>query len=105
MNIIKRSLVAIGLLIFALNSLAQDKREIKNIAFFLQENAEILDFAGPMEVLVIAGYNVYTVAETQKPISAMHALKVLPDYTIANAPTPDIVVFVGGGDLATAKKR
>ena len=83
----------------------QDKTDIKNIAIFLQDNVEILDFAGPMEVFVVAGYNVYTVAETTEPLKAMHSLTVVPDYSLENAPVPDIIVFVGGGDIAVAKKE
>ena len=84
---------------------AQPSKNIKDIAIFLQSNVEILDFAGPMEVFIAAGYNVYTVAESTQPMKAMHSLTVVPDYTLENAPTPDIVVFVGGGDIATSKKQ
>ncbi len=81
------------------------KNNINNIAIFLQDNVEILDFAGPLEVFLVAGFNVYTVAETSDPLLAMHSLKVIPDYAIENAPIPDIVVFVGGGDIGLSKKK
>ncbi|EZH73361.1 hypothetical protein ATO12_20385 [Aquimarina atlantica] len=76
---------------------------MKNIAIYLQDNIEILDFAGPMEVFVVAGFNVYTVAKTTQPMKAMHYLTVVPDYSIDNAPIPDIAVFVGGGNLSATK--
>ncbi|WP_350284777.1 DJ-1/PfpI family protein [uncultured Croceitalea sp.] len=98
----KKSIIPLLLLVLTINATAQ-KGEIKNIAIYLQKNAEILDFAGPMEVFIIAGFNVYTVAETTEPIRAMHAMTVIPDYSIDNAPIPDIITFVGGGDLNDAK--
>ncbi|MEM6813026.1 MAG: DJ-1/PfpI family protein [Bacteroidota bacterium] len=91
-------------LLWAISVNAQ-KTDIKNIAIYLQDNVEILDFAGPMEVFIVAGYNVYTVAKTTKPMKAMHYLTVVPDYSMDNAPTPDIVVFVGGGDINAAKDQ
>ncbi|BFP40329.1 hypothetical protein FGF1_11740 [Flavobacteriaceae bacterium GF1] len=98
----KKVWVSLFVLLLATATNAQ-KMDIKNIAIYLQDNVEILDFAGPMEVFIIAGYNVYTVAKTTKPMKAMHYLTVVPDYSIANAPIPDVVVFVGGGDIAAAK--
>ena len=100
----KKVILIIFLSLNTIQVISQQKNAIEDIAIFLQNNVEILDFAGPMEVFLIAGFNVYTVAETNAPITAMHSLKVIPDYSIANAPTPDIVVFVGGGDLALAEK-
>ncbi|MEM8937958.1 MAG: DJ-1/PfpI family protein [Bacteroidota bacterium] len=87
---------------------AQNKKtEIKNIAIYLQDNVEILDFAGPMEVFAVAGFNVYTVAETKELMKSLNVLTVLPDYGLndPNIPTPDIIAFVGGGDLGEAKNE
>ncbi|MEO0731957.1 MAG: DJ-1/PfpI family protein [Bacteroidota bacterium] len=75
----------------------------KKVAIYLQDNVEILDFAGPMEVFLVAGFEVYTVATTSAPLKAMHTLAITPDYSLADAPAPDILVFVGGGDVAAAK--
>lgn len=86
---------------------AQSKSDIKNIAIYLQDNVEILDFAGPMEVFAVAGFNVYTVAETKEPMKSLNVLTVIPDYGLddPNIPTPDIIAFVGGGDLREAKNE
>ena len=68
----------------------------KTIAFYLQEGVEVLDFAGPMEVFDYAGYGVFTVSKTKKPILSQGILKVMPDYSIADAPKSDILAFFGG---------
>ncbi len=87
--------------------MGQSKSEIKNIAIYLQDNVEILDFAGPMEVFAVAGFNVYTVAETKEPMKSLNVLTVLPDYALDDPkiPTPDVIAFVGGGDLSEAKNE
>ena len=86
---------------------AQSKSAIKNIAIYLQDNVEILDFAGPMEVFAVAGFNVYTIAETKEPMKSLNVLTVLPDYALndPNIPRPDVIAFVGGGDLSEAKNE
>src|SRR6185369_5875070 len=40
-------------------------------------------------------FNVYIVSKTTEPLNAQ-GLKVVPNYSIANAPKPDIVIFPGG---------
>jgi transcriptional regulator GlxA family with amidase domain len=66
------------------------------IAFYLQNGIEILDFAGPMEVFVDAGYKVFTVSKTKDPIYAQGVLKIVPDYSIEDAPPSDVLAFFGG---------
>jgi transcriptional regulator GlxA family with amidase domain len=75
----------------------------RNVAILLFDGVEVLDFAGPFEVFSVAGrrddldpFNVYTVAETGRPILARNELSVNPRYTIDNCPAPDIVVVPGG---------
>lgn len=68
----------------------------KTIAFYLQDGVEVLDFAGPMEVFAYAGYKVFTVSKTKKPIQSQGILTVVPDYSIADAPEADILAFFGG---------
>jgi transcriptional regulator GlxA family with amidase domain len=69
--------------------------------------AEVLDWAGPSEVFAVAAsearngdalaFNVYTVSKTTDLVVSQGFIDVKPDYSIATAPTPDIVVFPGGG--------
>ncbi len=66
------------------------------IAFYLQPGVEVLDFAGPMEVFAYAGYEIFTVSETKEPILSQGILKIIPDYSIKDAPQADILVFFGG---------
>ena len=72
------------------------KNSKMKIAFYLQPGVEILDFAGPMEVFAYAGYEVYTVSETKEPILSQGILKIIPDYSIKDAPAADILAFFGG---------
>nr|WP_294934890.1 DJ-1/PfpI family protein [uncultured Flavobacterium sp.] len=66
------------------------------ICFYLQDNVELLDFAGPMEVFTVAGFNVFTVSRTKDKITSQGVLTILPDYSIENAPPSDVMVFFGG---------
>ncbi|NOT73870.1 MAG: DJ-1/PfpI family protein [Cyclobacteriaceae bacterium] len=66
------------------------------VAFYLQDGVEVLDFAGPMEVFAYAGFKVFTVSKTTSPILSQGILKIIPDYSIANAPESDMIAFFGG---------
>lgn len=81
-------------------SMAEYKSRINakpiTIAFYLQDNVEVLDFAGPMEVFIVAGFNVVTVSKTDKPIRSKTVLFITPDYAIKDAPKSDILVVFGG---------
>ena len=74
------------------------KKEEKrlDIAFYLQNGVEILDFAGPMEVFSYAGFNVFTVSKTKEPIVSQGILKIIPDFSIDDAPPSEILAFFGG---------
>lgn len=72
------------------------------ICFYLYDGIEVLDFAGPMEVFSYAGFKVITVAKTKNPILAQGILKVIPDYSIADAPLTDIFAVFGGDDGVAA---
>jgi transcriptional regulator GlxA family with amidase domain len=79
----------------------------KNVAIVIYNGVEVLDFTGPAEVFVSAGniaanaqekaFNVYTVSKTKAPIVSQGFLDVMPDYSIADSPKPDIIVLPGGG--------
>ncbi len=80
--------------------------EQTNVAIVIYEGTEILDFGGPAEVLQAAGnfagdgitsaLNVYTVAKTRDPIVSQGFIRIVPQYSIADAPRPDIIVIPGG---------
>ena len=77
-----------------------------NLAIVIYKRAEPLDWAGPFEVYNDAAafgqlggqkaFNVYTVSTKKEPID-LQGLMVVPNYSIDDAPKPDIVVVPGGG--------
>lgn len=81
------------------------KNYTRNVAVVVYENAEPLDWTGPFEVYNDAAqfggannepaFNVYIVSKTTAPVNAQ-GLHVVPQYSIADAPKPDIVIFPGG---------
>ena len=84
------------------------------VAFLISDGAVMIDFAGPWEVFQDVHiptrenhmpFRLYTVAETTKPIRASGGMKIVPDYTIANAPPPKIVVIPAQSELSSATKE
>jgi putative intracellular protease/amidase len=86
------------------------KKDHYNIAVFLYEGMELLDFAGPTEVFsATSGFNVYSVSVDGKPlecnVTGAILNKITPDYAMDNAPLPDVVIFPGGGTGPIAKNQ
>lgn len=80
----------------ALIANAQQKTKY-NVAIFLYQGVELLDFAGPGEVFSSTkGFNVYTVSIDGSEILSQGFVTVKPQYSIDNAPAPDIIVLPGG---------
>jgi putative intracellular protease/amidase len=88
----------------ALTAFADTKT--RNVAIYIYDGAEILDFTGPAEVLAAASHhvsheapplNLFTVGKTKAPITSQGFLKLTPDYSIADAPRVDVLVIGGGG--------
>lgn len=76
---------------------------MRNVAILIFDEVEVLDFAGPFEVFAVTKgrdeerpFNVYTVAEKEGVVLARNNLSINPHYTIADCPTPDILVVPGG---------
>jgi transcriptional regulator GlxA family with amidase domain len=81
------------------------RREPVNVAFVLTANANVVDFAGPWEVFqdtmipeLGAGmddqmpFRLYTVSDSRQPVELTGGLRIVPDHTFADAPSPDVVV-------------
>ncbi len=72
----------------------------RNVAIFVHEGVELLDFAGPGEVFAAAqfgqAFRVYTVAATRDPIKSQGFLTITPEFTLADCPKPDLIVLPGG---------
>lgn len=77
------------------------------VAFAISEGVQVIDFTGPWEVfqdvMLKSGhadegmdhhmpFELFTVSETMEKVVATGGLKIMPDYTLANAPAPKIVV-------------
>ena len=86
-----------GMTLIRKSSLKIDKpkKEI-SICFYLQDNVEVLDFAGPLEVFRVAGFNVFTVSKTKDKITSQGSLTIIPNYSIKDAPASNVMVFFGG---------
>jgi len=95
------------------NSLTPPAHGSIPVAFFISEGAVMIDFAGPWEVFqdvnipgrAGAAFRLYTVAATAKPIHASGGMKIVPDYTIANAPAPKVIVIPAQSPLSEATKQ
>jgi transcriptional regulator GlxA family with amidase domain len=76
----------------------------RNLAIFIFDEVEILDFAGPFEIFSVTGlrsggeapFNVSTIAE-KSTITARNGLQITPTYLIENSPKFDIILIPGGG--------
>ncbi|HEX4331803.1 MAG TPA: DJ-1/PfpI family protein [Usitatibacter sp.] len=75
------------------------------VAFVVSEGANVIDFSGPWEVFQDtsrpgteeSGFRLFTVSEARLPITLTGGLKIVPDYTFADAPPADIVVVGANG--------
>jgi transcriptional regulator GlxA family with amidase domain len=82
-----------------------------NVGILIFDDIEVLDFAGPFEVLSRtrtepglasrrsdedAPFNVYTVAKTYDPVTASGGLTVLPRCSFIDAPPIDLLLVPGG---------
>jgi putative intracellular protease/amidase len=77
----------------------------KKVAILVFNSVEIIDYTGPWEVFGGAGYDVYTVAETKAPVTTAMGMTVVPNYTFADAPQPDILLVPGGGVRKTQNSQ
>ena len=80
---------------------------LASVAILVFNGVEIIDFSGPYEMFGAAGYDVYTVAATKDPVTTAMGMTVVPKYTFADAPAPDVLLVPGGGvkGAATASPR
>lgn len=83
------------------------KREMKTVAILLFDSVELMDFAGPAEVFIVAergrAFRVVTVAESTKPLKTMGGITVMPDFSFENAPQADVLIVPGGNTSAIGK--
>ena len=108
---VSRTLTATALAVFARAGRAADKatqlerlpdRRTTKIAFLLGDHANVIDTAGPWEVFqdvevdALVGkrspFELYTVGPSEEVLTMTGGLRVLPNYSIANAPQPNVIV-------------
>ena len=81
-----------------------------NIGIYIYENAEVLDFSGPFEVLSTANrlannsWNVFLVAESLSLVQARGGFSVQPHYSFDSHPNIDVLIVVGGIHTDEVKK-
>jgi putative intracellular protease/amidase len=82
------------------NSLKPPAKGEIPVAFVISQGAVIIDFCGPWEVfrdVNIPGreapFRLYTVSDKTDPITAGGGMKIVPNYTFANAPAPKVIVI------------
>src|SRR5213592_1592275 len=79
------------------------------VAFIIGRGAETIDFAGPWEAFQFAYrpsssamsmedmelFQLYTVSDSNEPVRVSGGMRIIPDYTYADAPDPKVVVIHG----------
>jgi transcriptional regulator GlxA family with amidase domain/YHS domain-containing protein len=70
------------------------------VAFVLGKDAEVLDFAGPLEVFATAStadgkplFAPYMLAVSKAPVTVGGGMQVLPDHEFKSAPQPKLIVI------------
>jgi putative intracellular protease/amidase len=95
MKFVKNKAYLLIALILILANSAFGQTPPKTVAIVLYNGVQIIDFTGPYEVLGIE-FKVVTVAAKAGVITTTEDMKVVPDYTVENCPSPDIIVIPGG---------
>jgi putative intracellular protease/amidase/YHS domain-containing protein len=84
-------------------------RPRKNVALFIFDGMELLDFAGPAEVFASAGhgraFRVYTVGASRDPITSQGLVTMTPRHTLTDCPRPDVIVVPGGNTREASKDK
>ncbi len=73
----------------------------RNVAVLVFDGVELLDFARPVEAFSqTRGWDtplrVYTVGIEKRPMRTNNVATVVPDFTIADCPPPDVLAIAGG---------
>ncbi len=72
-----------------------------NVAFTINPGVQVIDLAGPWETFQDTyvspdaeepAFALYTVSEKAEPLRGSGGLQIVADYTVDNAPVPDVIV-------------
>ncbi len=95
-----------------------------NVAFVISEGADVMDIGGPWEVFsdamltakgkpwhetdgmddMLMPFNTYTVSDSLKPVKASNGFTIVPNYSFATAPRPQVIVIPAQGGRSDAQK-
>lgn len=77
--------------------------KVRTVALLVFNGMDIQDFAGPADVFFYAGlaegkaaFKQFAVAKSKDAITSQGFVKIVPNYTFADCPKPDILVIPGG---------
>jgi transcriptional regulator GlxA family with amidase domain len=80
----------------------------KTVGILIFNDVEVLDFCGPFEVLSVvrvdeekrlessSPFDIKLIAPTKETITTRGGMRVLPDYSLKDAPSLDILIVAGG---------
>jgi transcriptional regulator GlxA family with amidase domain len=73
---------------------------VKTVGAFIFDQMTMLDVLAPHQLLGIhPEFQVVTIAATPDPIITDTGLKIVPDYSVHNAPDIDVLLTGGAGDM------
>lgn len=90
---------------------AQTENVQWNVAIFIFDKVQIIDYTGPYDVFGSAAsnnhprFNVYTVSAHAAAITTVGGMSVNPTYDFENHPHPDILVLPGGLGVYVTRKN
>src|SRR4051812_2245106 len=87
---------------------ANNRQQPINVAILIYRDMETLDLTGPFQIFSVAnqilhltalgeaGFQVFTVAQTEKTVISFGGLEIQPAYTFADCPPIDMLLVPGG---------
>jgi putative intracellular protease/amidase len=85
-------------------TLVEKDKQLK-VAVLVYDDAEEIDFAGPIEIFGEAGARVFTVGPTTDVTKSVFALHLKPEFDLEHAPDADIILVPGGGTHGMQKNE
>ena len=83
----------------------QPRRGQIPVAYLIDHGTTLIDFIGPLEAFAdanqakVPGFFGFTVGAEYQPYDTQHGVKLVPEYTLADAPMPKILIIPAqGGD-------
>jgi transcriptional regulator GlxA family with amidase domain len=84
----------------------KEKTMSKNLTYgiFIYEQVAELDFVGPQQVFAASNNllergRVVTIAQNTEPLSGLGGLRMIPDHSISDAPTLDVLLLPGTAEV------